>query len=271
MRTGLFIFTVLFMTIPSLTRAQEPPEESDVVVTTQFWTDFNAYHEKDERHSWSGQLGFRTITPNHWNKFVLVPTYNILNTKSPAFLNRKKKPLIYSYHLGGGLFYTKNKEEPNNMEFRLMQGLKFFLPSFEALPLKNYFRFEQRLQKTFSGGDWSLSARLRYKLSTVIEWDSKVFSFNEGLYIPLSIEFFYSLEEADRFNDVIRISPGLGYKLNNDWRGEFYISYHYSTNVSSVDDYSNEFVFRLRIFKSSSDVKAKLPKTKEEEMIELIE
>ena len=44
---------------------------------------------------------------------------------------------------------------------------------------------------------------------------------------PLSVEFFFNLKEADRYNDVIRISPGLGYKFNDEWKAEFYVSYHY--------------------------------------------
>ena len=77
------------------------------------------------------------------------------NTKRPKeHLDQKvkrEKPLISSFHLGTGLYYTNNVYEPDNFEFRLMQGLKFFLPSIEMIPLKNYIRLEERFQKTFDG------------------------------------------------------------------------------------------------------------------------
>jgi hypothetical protein len=152
-----------------------------------------------------------------------------------------------------------------------MQGLKFFLPSIDVLPLKNYIRFEERFQKTFDGSSWNSSFRFRYKVSTIIEWKKHLLSFNKGMYIPLSVEFFFNLKEADRFNDVIRISPGLGYKFNDEWKAEFYVSYHYSNNTSEDDNSTNDFVFRLRIYKSSLKKTSPAINTKEEDLKELIE
>ena len=182
-----------------------------------------------------------------------------------------EEPLISSFHLGTGLYYTNNKYEPDNFEFRLMQGLKFFLPSIDLIPLKTYIRLEERFQKTFDDSNWSFSARFRFKVSTVIEWKKHFLSFNKGMYIPMSIEFFYNLQEANRYNDVIRISPGLGYKINDKWKAEFYISYHLSNNTSEDDDSTNDFVFRLRIFKSTVNKKVNKINTKEDDIKELIE
>ena len=76
--------------------------------------------------------------------------------------------------------------EENNFEFRMTQGLKFFLPSIKQLPLKNYFRMEQRFQKIFDGSNWNASLRFRYKISTIIEWKKHLFEFNKDMdIIPL--------------------------------------------------------------------------------------
>ena len=108
--TFFFIFTGLI--------AQEK-EPEDASVNSQMWLDFNGkYHLEDTRNI-SGFIGYRTISPRIFDKLIVVPTYNIIHTKAPKFLKREK-PLIYSFHLGTGLYYTNNINEPDNFEFRMM-------------------------------------------------------------------------------------------------------------------------------------------------------
>jgi len=263
------ILVLAFFLIVTCLSAQEA-EPEDASVNSQIWFDYNSKYELNDKNSIGGFAGYRTINPHLFDKFVVVPTYDILHTKSPEFM-KLKEPLISSFHLGTGLYYTNNKYEPDNFEFRLMQGLKFFLPSIDLIPLKTYIRLEERFQKTFDDSNWSLSARFRFKVSTVIEWKKHFLSFSKGMYIPMSIEFFLNLQEANRYNDVIRISPGLGYKINDKWKAEFYISYHLSNNTSEDDDSTNDFVFRLRIFKSTVKKKVNKINTKEDDIKELIE
>jgi hypothetical protein len=265
MNKSIFVF-IFFM---SLRFGFSQEENPDVTVNRQFWTDFNGRREFKENKSASGFIGYRTISPHVYDKFVAFGTYDINHTKSPEFLNLKK-PLINSFHLGGGLYYTDNKNDDNVFEFRLSEGFKFYIPSIKELPLMNFVRLEQRFQTQF-GGTWNTSMRFRYKISTVIEWKKRLFSFNKGMYIPINVEFFYSFSEADRDNDVIRISPGLGYKFSDEWKAEFYISYHYTRNTTDDQDASNDFVFRLRIYKSKRIKKPPKLNTKEEDVKDLIE
>lgn len=253
----------------SLGFSQETNPE-DASVNSQFWTDFNGKYRLDEKKFVTGFVGYRTISPHIFDKFMIVPTLNFLHTKSAKFI-KSEEPLISSFHLGAGLYYTNNRYEEDNFEFRMMQGIKFFLPSIDFVPLKTYIRLEERFQKTFDGSYWNVSGRFRFKVSTVIEWKKHLLSFNEGMYIPMSIEFFYNLKEADRYNDVIRISPGLGYKLNDEWKAEFYVSYHLSNNTSEEDESTNDFVFRLRIYESSLRKKEYKINSKEDDLKELIE
>ena len=87
-------------------------EEPDVSVNRQFWTDFNGRKDFKENRAASGFVGFRTISPHVYDKFVAFGTYDITHTKSPKFMNLKK-PLINSFHLGGGVWYTDNKNDDN--------------------------------------------------------------------------------------------------------------------------------------------------------------
>lgn len=266
MLKSIIIAIILF----SFFRINGQENDGEVITDAQIWLDYNSKYNFNEQKSISGFGGYRTTNPRLYDKFMLVPTYNIIHTKSPEFMNRKKKPLIHSFHLGSGIYYTNNYDFADNFEFRLSEGVAFFLPSLKTIPLKNLIRFEQRFQKTFDGSNWNTSLRFRYKISTVIEWKKRLFAFNKGMYIPMSLEVFFDLTEADQFNDVIRISPGLGYKLNDKWKAEFYISYHYTLKTTADDNSSNDFVFRLRLFKTNIK-KAAIMDTKEEEIKELIE
>lgn len=264
----IFLFISILIYVPLGAQENQPEDAS---TNAQFWLDFNQRHHINDEKNISGFVGYRSISPYLFNKFMVVPTYNILHTKSPDFM-KLQQPLISSFHLGTGLYYTNNIYEPDNFEFRLMQGFKFFLPSIDFIPLKSYVRLEERFQKTFDGSSWNASFRFRYRISTAIEWKDHLFSFNQGLYVPINVEFFFNLKKADRFNDVIRISPGLGYKFNDEWKAEFYVSYHHSNNTSEDDDSTNDFVFRLRIYNISLKKKT-IPtiQTKEEDIKELIE
>lgn len=264
-------FVLLICLILSTNLIAQDEEFEDVSVNTQFWSDFNGRYSVKEHMDVSTQIGYRTINPHIYDRYLLVPTLNIDHLKPLSFLNLEK-PVINSFHLGAGLFYTNNYDgSDNNFEFRLVQGFKLFIPSFKFVPLKGYFRLEERFQKNLNTSSWDISARVRFRLSTAIEWKKHLWSFSQGLYIPASIEFFYSFEEADRYNDVIRISPGLGYKFNDDWRVELYASYHYSNNTSENQDSSNDLVLRLRLYKSSLRKKKKEIDTKEEDIKDLIE
>jgi hypothetical protein len=261
------LFFLVFMILQNGFCQEEAP---DLSVNSQFWTDFNGRKEFRKNRSASGFLGYRTISPHVYDKFVAFATYDIDHTKSPEFL-KLKKPLINSFHLGGGLYFTDNRNDDNTFEFRLSQGFKFYIPSIKQLPLMSLVRIEERFQKTFDGSSWNASMRFRYRVSTVIEWKKRLFSFNKGMYIPINVEFFYSFKEADRDNDVIRISPGLGYKFSDAWKAEFYVSYHYTRNATEQQDGSNDIVFRLRIYKSNRVKKPPQLNTKDEDIKELIE
>lgn len=262
-------YFVLFLLLLPFSKATSQGQAEDVTVNTQAWLDYNVIHDVKENKTLSGYVGFRSISPHIYNNFLVQSSYNIANQKSLKFL-KLKKPFIHSFHLGTRLNYISNKNNDDNFEFRLTEGFNFYLPSIKQIPLKNYIRFEQRFQKSFDGSSWNVGFRFRYKIATIIQWDKLVFNFTKGLYIPLHVEFFVNLKKADRFNDVIRISPGLGYKLNEQWKFELSVSYHNTLNTLETDNTSNDFVLRLRVFNSSLKKKA-IKQNKDEQIKELIE
>ena len=265
MRQNQFILFFFFITFNVC--AQE--EVENIKANSQFWLDYNVVYPLEESKSISGFLGYRTISPHIFDNLLLVSAYNIENKKSLSFL-KLKKPFINSYHFGGRLNYISKKNTVDNFEFRLMQGIKFYLPSIKAIPLMNYIRFEERFQKTFDGSEWTVGFRFRYKISTVIKWKNHLFEFNKGVYIPLNVEFFFNFKKSDRLNDVIRISPGIGYKYNDDWKFELYASYHNTLNTAEEYNTSNDFVLRLRIIKINFK-KQPVPQSEEEQLKDLLD
>ncbi|MDB4584052.1 hypothetical protein N9164_12930 [Draconibacterium sp.] len=73
-------------------------------------------------------------------------------------------------------------------------------------------------------------------------------SFNDGLYLPVSIEYFQNLKGTEQFNDVVRGGPGIGYEFSELWKVEFDLSYHYTKNTVEDNFATNDFVFRFRLF-----------------------
>lgn len=260
-----FIIALLLMSTSAI-MGQENDDNSSF--SGQYWLDYNLKYSVKEKNELSGFVGYRSITPHTFNKFLVQSTYSIINEKPIKFLKREK-PLIHSYDLGAGLFYTQNTNTKDNFEFRLVQGAKFFIPFIKTSFLNNYIRLEERFQKSINEGSWSTGLRIRYKIATAFFWNKHLFSFNKGMYIPMNVEVFFSLKESDRFNDNIRISPGIGYKFKNGWKTEFYVSYHNTKNTNSDGNTTNDLVFRLRVFRSL--ITSKTVNNKDEELKDLMD
>lgn len=274
MRNVKFIFPFMsccFCLTIGYTQSEDEEAKAikDGSATTQVWLDYNINSEISETRSLKSFIGFRTISPNIYNRFIVAPTYHIRHVK-PLSIFKIETPIIHSFQLGGGIFYTNYFETPDNFELRLMQGFQIFTPEWKGIFIKNYVRLEQRFQKLFDNSNWSTGLRLRYKASTVLEWKKTGLPFLEGLYLPMSVEFFINITKANRNNDQVRISPGIGYKFNSQWRAELILGYHNSTNTSEDDQTTNDFVLRLRVFNSGTKMSL-FRRNKEEQLKDLME
>jgi hypothetical protein len=246
----LFIFTTTLFVCNNLF-AQDSLVDQDVKVNQQFWLDYNFTSIFDDNKNLSTQIGFRKITPEIYNRFLGISTLNIKNNKR-LFNVKNKEPFFKSYHLGAGLIYTQNYNKNDNIELRLIQGVKFDIPTIKPITLYNYVRLEERFQNAFNSSGWNSAFRLRYRLSTILSWNKHYLSFTKGIYIPLQAEVFFNLKKADRFNDLLRISPGIGYRLENDWRFEMYVILNRTKNITETNNKSSDFILRFRVYKGNS-------------------
>ena len=231
--------------------AQDSIVDQEVQVNEQAWLDYNFKSLTNNSRFISTQVGFRTINPSVYNRYLVIST---LNLRAKRWFKSKKEgsePLIRSYHLGAGTIYTRNYNETDNFEVRFIQGAKFIIPTIKEFKLYNYTRLEERFQTAFDGDGWESGFRLRHRVSIAISWKKHYLNFTKGLYFPISAEIFLNLKRADQFNDVIRLSPGIGYKFESGLKLELYTIYNLSRNITETNDASSDFILRLRIYQKS--------------------
>ncbi len=224
--------------------AQDSIVDESVEVNQQFWLDYNHPTVLSETQSIRTEIAFRTINPNVFNRFQAISTATFKNTKK----ENKFWGLFNSYQLGGGAIYTQNTSTTDNFELRMIQGFRVIIPTIKLITLNNYVRLEERFQNEFNSQGWQTSFRLRYQLSTNISWSKHYLGFIEGLYFPLKAEFFFNLKKADRFNDVVRLSPGVGYKFKNNWRYELFVILNRTKNTTETSNTTSDFILRFRVY-----------------------
>jgi hypothetical protein len=239
-------------------KAQDSIVDQDVQVNTQAWLDYNFKSALNDSRFLSTQLGFRTISPAVYNRLLAISTFNLRANRLFKTKSEDSEPWIRSYHLGAGTIYTRNFDETDNFELRFIQGVKFNIPTIKGFKLYNYTRLEERFQTAFDGDGWEAGARLRHRVSIAISWKKHYWNFAEGLYFPISAELFFNLKKADRFNDLLRLSPGIGYKFQSGLKLELYAIYNWSRNITETNNTSNDFILRLRIYHGKAEKAAPL-------------
>lgn len=252
----IVLFFLFIFLISTTIYGQDSLVNQNIKVNGQLWLDYNFKNVIKSDKALQTQIAFRKIFPDVFNRFLAVSTLDIPHEKSIGFLNLKK-PIIQSFQLGSGLIYTQNYDTKDNLEFRLFQGFKYEIPTIKSVTLYNYIRFEQRFQTNFSNSGWTSGFRLRYRLSTVLDYKKHVTDFVDGFYIPLSMEVFFTLKKTDRYNDLIRLEPGLGYKFKNNWKFELFLIFNETKNSTSTNSSSSDFILRLRVFNGNINTASK--------------
>lgn len=243
MSIRFYVVVTVFFSFGNLItmQGQDTIVDQDVRVNQQLWLDYNFSKSINEYRDLSTQIGFRKITPEVYDRFLGIATMNFKNQTENKMLKT-----LNSFHLGVGVIYTSNYDAKDNLELRLIQGVKFHIPTIKPITLHNYIRLEERFQNSFSNG-WDAGFRLRYRLSTEIKWGKHLFDFTEGLYFPVESELFFNLKKSDRFNDILRLSPGIGYKLKSGWKIETYLIFNRTKNITETNNKSSDFILRIRV------------------------
>ena len=216
-------------------------------VTQQIWTDYNPQWDLNESYTLYGSLGYRTIIPYSWTKLYF--TTAVRYAPNPLFdiLNKSQQEL----HGGLSVFYTFNEDKPNQIEIRPFQGYRISWPNFEQLKVSHTLRLEERCIFTIGEDDFDFDLRARYKIEAIFHRTKYLVDFAEGLYFPISVEFFVNLYSTKNYNNAIRLTPGLGYSSQSEhWKIQFDLSYQYTKDEEDGEFTKNTIIYRLRFFQA---------------------
>lgn len=214
------------------------------ITTEQIWLDYNPLFSISDKFDIYGDIAARTVFPNEWYRFVIGPSLRY------KYLKLIFKKLYYKeeLHFGIRFFFTVNKRFHNRLEIRPFQGYRLVWPNRPKISIQHYVRLEERFDMETSNWISTFGLRLRYMIELKLKLKRDLNSFTDGLYFPVSMEFFWNLKGVQQFNDVIRITPGVGYEFSKIWKAEFDLSYHYTRNTIKDNFATNDIVFRFRVF-----------------------
>lgn len=209
----------------------------------QVWPDYNPSYLINNKTSIYGDVGVRTIFPRVWHRAILRPSirYDLI-----TFNEKKDRYRTWQLHGGIGFFYTHNLEATDVLEIRPFQGLRVRIPNRDRFQLVHYVRFEERIEVGLDNTGSEFSMRARYMVGNDFYFPGKFFM--KGFYLPLYAEFFINLKRGAQFNDVIRLTPGLGYSPSQKWKFQFDLSYHRTRDTAEEGFKTNDIVLRLRVY-----------------------
>lgn len=235
-------------------------EDSDF--SQQLWASFNPSFKLTEKKQIKGDIDYRTISPPSWNRFIARGGMEVV-TDGLVLKKFKKIKTQENYTYGAGLFYLNNNVGSNSFEIRPYQGYRVSFNVSERLAFGNYIRLEERF--VFSQSDGNVfGVRIRYQVLGTINLQGLLFREGTGIYFPIGVEFFFNIRKTSQFNDVLRISPGIGYQINQGFKIQGGIAYHYTQDEAGDVAKSNDLIYQFKVFKTLNFGK-KQPVTKPNE------
>ena len=238
-----FLFFIIFMFL-LVTHEIFGQIETEEPVTKQFWIDFNPSYPISEKVELYGSIGVRTIDPNVWNRFLVTPS---VKYKRPKLILKK---LQYKEELHGGIgfFYTANRHLADKLEIRPFQAYSLTWPNRDRIAIKHYLKLEERFELNTSNWVNTFGLRLRYTASITLRFQGDLWQYGKGFYIPVSVELFWNIKETIQFNDVVRLTAGIGYEINPSWKTAFSVGYDYTRNTIGEGFHTNNILFRFRVY-----------------------
>ena len=212
--------------------------------TQQLWLDFNPSWSLSDRVAINSKFGFKTIFPNAWYKFYASGevSYDV-----PKLM---LKSLQYHEQVYAGLdmYYIVNSQLENVFELSFFQGYTLKWPNRKYIELKHNVELGERFQWGVVEGNYSFGLNLSYAGSFTWKFHGDVVDFGQGFYLVCTFKFWWNLISATVFNDVARVTPGIGYQINDQWKTAFLVGWNYTRNLTSERFSTNSVIFRLRAY-----------------------
>jgi hypothetical protein len=216
---------------------------NDSTVTTQVWFDFNPSYKISEKFDFYGKIGGK-ILPG--NAFKLYTTAEV-SYRLPKVLIKKIKydDKVYA---GSNFYYVFFAKIPDVIEVSPFQGYTLTWPNRKRIAISHDVELRERFQWDVKNWDYTFGLQLSYQASLTFKFHGDLWEHGKGFYLTASAKFWWNIISTDLFNDVVRISPGIGYEINPKWKTAFYIGYNYTRNLPTEDFYTDNVIFRLRVY-----------------------
>jgi hypothetical protein len=210
----------------------------------QIWLDFNPSYKLNDKFQFKGTVGFKTVYPKAWNKVHIKP--ELVYKMRRLFMNKLK----YNEKLIGGVefHYINNFTKVNFFEVTPYQAYQLTWPNRPRIDIKHNVKLKERIQ--WEASDWksSFGLQLIYEASVVFKFQGDLWQYGKGFYVPVSFKFYWNLKESSLFNDVMRITPGIGYSLSHKWKVALLSGYNRTRGSQSDEFRTNNIIYRCRVY-----------------------
>lgn len=205
-------------------------------LATQIWADVNPAYFIDPDLKVFGDIGARRKTGDDgWWRLVVRPSF------------RTKLGGRFYFTFGIGNFFTFNEVISDRWEFRPFQGLDFVWPR-GRVPLRHYFRMEERYDYNLTTGDVKTSLRGRYKISVSYRFAARLH--DRFWQATASAEVFATFDgEQGQMREQSRVTVGLDRSFSRDIHYRFELTWQQDGSVINADENVHNLYFRFRITK----------------------
>lgn len=231
----LFVFTLLIY--PKQTYSQNS-------VTNQIWFDFNPNYKLSDKFELVTKVGVEAAVPDVWYKYYLSGE---VDYKLPKFLFKKLK-LEEKVYAGTYFYYIDNIGQPNSIELSPYQGYKLKWPNRKRIILEHKAELTERFQWQIDESDYSFGLQLSYEGSFILNFPGKAWKNGEKFYLTGNFKFWWNLLNANTFNDLARIMPGIGYHIDPAWKVAFLVGWKYTRDQPDEQFSKNNIIYRLRVY-----------------------
>jgi len=137
----------------------------------------------------------------------------------------------------------------STFEVREMVGARVHFTPNKRLLTRVLIRYEQRNLKNQQEDTWQHVVRPRVRLETVFPINKKSMHAGDQLWYTIFYgEWFFNDKDVDeRFANRFRLSTGLGYRINYNFRIEFMYTLQESRNTAEDNFYTADHIFRFRL------------------------
>jgi hypothetical protein len=153
-------------------------------------------------------------------------------------------------YAGMSMYYILNTRLEDVYEFSLYEGYTLKWPNRKYITLKHNVELGQRFQWGLVNGNYSFGLKLSYAGSLIWKFHGDVVDFGEGFYLQCTFKFWWNLIAATVFNDVARVTPGIGYQINPKWKTAFLVGWNYTRNLTSERFSTNNVIYRFRVYRN---------------------